>query len=135
MLTQAGNRLQIRGGKDKSKGQVVPTGNDKILPIFAVERAEKEKSWIEGEVLRKNIPLKGIANQKYLFHYGDLEREIEELTKNQKRYQNKVSHFRKYEEYLEKVRTAYNDQYPEMSDILNRYQTLKKSNDDLIKTR
>ena len=55
--------------------------------------------------------------------------------KNQKRYQNKVGHFRKYEEYLEKVRTAYNDQYPEMSDILNRYQTLKKSNDDLIKTR
>jgi hypothetical protein len=61
--------------------------------------------------------------------------EIEELTKNQKRYQNKVAHFRKYEEYLEKVRNMYSDQYPEMQDILNRYQTLKKSNKDLIESR
>ena len=65
----------------------------------------------------------------------DLEKEIDELTKNQKRYQKKVGHYKQYEEYLEKVRSAYNDQYPEMSDILSRYQTLRKSNEDLIKTR
>lgn len=38
---------------------------------------------------------------------------------------------RKYEQYLEKVRSTYGDQYPEMSDILSRYQTLKKSNKKL----
>ena len=64
----------------------------------------------------------------------DLERDIDELTRNQKKYMNRVSYLRKYEEYLEKVRSTYSDQYPEMADILNRYATLKKSNDDLIKT-
>jgi hypothetical protein len=33
---------------------------------------------------------------------------------------NRVLHLRKYEDYLEKVRSTYSDQYPEMSDILNR---------------
>lgn len=55
---------------------------------------------------------------------------------------NRVLHLRKYEDYLEKVRSTYSDQYPEMSDILNRqriqllrYNTLKKSNDDRIRER
>lgn len=36
---------------------------------------------------------------------------------------------------MEKVRATYSDQYPEMSDILNRYHTLKKFNQSLIKNR
>jgi hypothetical protein len=36
---------------------------------------------------------------------------------------------------LEKVRSTYSDQYPEMSDILSRYQTLKKFNQKLLKDR
>ncbi len=46
-----------------------------------------------------------------------------------------MGHLRKYEDFLEKVRSSYSDQYPEMSDILSRYQTLRKSTDDLIKNR
>lgn len=33
------------------------------------------------------------------------------------------------------MRNTYSDQYPEMTDILNRYHTLKKSNNDLIESR
>jgi hypothetical protein len=33
------------------------------------------------------------------------------------------------------VRSTYSDQYPEMSDILSRYQTLKKFNQKLLKDR
>ena len=36
---------------------------------------------------------------------------------------------------MEKVRGTYSDQYPEMSDILSRYQTLKKSNMNLLRDR
>lgn len=36
---------------------------------------------------------------------------------------------------MEKVRSTYSDQYPEMSDILSRYQTLKKFNQKLLKDR
>ncbi len=57
------------------------------------------------------------------------------MTKDQHRHNNKITYFRKYEEYLEKVRSEYIDQYPEMTDILNRYNTLKKSNEDLIASR
>lgn len=67
--------------------------------------------------------------------YVDLEKEIEELKKNQKKYQTRAAYLRKYEDYLEKVRSTYSEEYPEMSDILNRYNTLKKSNDDRIRER
>ena len=40
---------------------------------------------------------------------------------------------RKYEDYLEKVRSTYSDQYPEMSEILNRYNVLKSNNNDVMK--
>jgi hypothetical protein len=53
----------------------------------------------------------------------------------QKLFENKLSSLHKYEEYLERVRTTYNDQFPEIIDILNRYTTLKKSNTDLIRER
>ncbi len=33
------------------------------------------------------------------------------------------------------MRSTYSDQYPEMNDILNRYQTLKKANNDLLRER
>lgn len=46
-----------------------------------------------------------------------------------------MASLRKYEQYLEKVRATYSDQYPEMSDILSRYQTLKKSNMNLLRDR
>lgn len=64
-----------------------------------------------------------------------LEKQCEELTRQQKRFETKLTALRKYEEYLEKVRSTYSDQYPEMNDILNRYQTLKKANNDLLKER
>lgn len=43
-----------------------------------------------------------------------------------------MASLRKYEQYLEKVRSTFSDQYPEMSDILSRYQTLKKFNKNLL---
>ena len=49
-----------------------------------------------------------------------LEKQCNELMRDQKRFEAKVTALRKYEEYLEKVRSTYSDQYPEMSDILNR---------------
>ena len=33
------------------------------------------------------------------------------------------------------MRTTYNDQFPEIADILSRYATLKKSNNELVKER
>ena len=53
----------------------------------------------------------------------------------QEKFDRKISSLRKYEQYLEKVRSTYSDQYPEMSDILSRYQTLKKFNQKLLKDR
>lgn len=44
-----------------------------------------------------------------------------------------MNSLRKYEDYLEKVRSTYNDQYPEMSEILNRYNVLKSNNNDVMK--
>ena len=62
---------------------------------------------------------------------------IKNIKKNQKqeRFDRKVASLRKYEQYLEKVRAMYSDQYPEMSDILSKYQTLKKFNQNLLKDR
>lgn len=44
-----------------------------------------------------------------------------------------MNSLRKYEDYLEKVRSTYSDQYPEMSEILNRYNVLKSNNNDVMK--
>ncbi len=49
----------------------------------------------------------------------------------QKRITLKVNAMRKYETYLESVRDRNPDEYQELSDILSRYQTLKKSNERL----
>jgi uncharacterized short protein YbdD (DUF466 family) len=40
----------------------------------------------------------------------------------------KVKAMKKYETYLESVRDRNPDEYQELSDILSRYQTLKRSN-------
>ena len=40
---------------------------------------------------------------------------------------------RKYEEFLEKVRNSYPDEFPELADILTRYKTLSSSNSKLKK--
>lgn len=37
-----------------------------------------------------------------------------------------------YEEFLEKVKAQYPDEFTEMTDILNRYETLKKTNNNLV---
>lgn len=62
-----------------------------------------------------------------------LEQQCKELTENQKKFEIKVNSLRKYEDYLEKVRSTYSDQYPEMSEILNRYNVLKSNNNDVMK--
>ena len=67
--------------------------------------------------------------------YAGLEQEISLAYQKQERFDRKVASLRKYEQYLEKVRSMYSDQYPEMSDILSRYQTLKKFNQNLLKDR
>jgi len=72
------------------------------------------------------------------FRVGDrlsavVEDQINEMYELQKLFETKLASLRKYEEYLERVRTTYNDQFPEIVDILNRYTTLKKSNTDLIR--
>jgi FtsZ-binding cell division protein ZapB len=105
------------------------------LSIFTRERDQEEEGGGKDSAGGQSLRRKVINHRKYFPIHTDLQLEIEELTKNQRRYQNKVAHFRKYEEYLEKVRNLYSDQYPEMQDILNRYQTLKKSNKDLIESR
>lgn len=38
----------------------------------------------------------------------------------------------KYEEFLEKVKAQHSDEFSEMTDILNRYETLKKTNKGLV---
>jgi hypothetical protein len=50
----------------------------------------------------------------------DVEDQIDELFDLQKLFESKLSSLRKYEEYLERVRSSYNDQFPEITDILNR---------------
>ena len=46
--------------------------------------------------------------------------------------ERKVNAMHKYEEFLEKVKTQYSDEFSEMTDILNRYETLKKTNKTLV---
>ena len=41
-----------------------------------------------------------------------LEKQHDELTRQQKRFETKLAALRKYEEYLERVRSTYSDQYP-----------------------
>ena len=45
--------------------------------------------------------------------------------------ENKVKSLHKYEQFLEQVRERNPDEYHELSDILNRYRTLKDSNEKL----
>lgn len=66
---------------------------------------------------------------------SELEQEIAAAYERQERLDRKVASLRKYEQYLEKVRSTYSDQYPEMPDILSRYQTLKKFNQNLLRDR
>ena len=61
-----------------------------------------------------------------------LNSEIDAAEVKQVKFDKKGLELRKYEQYLEKVRSTYPDQYPEMSDILSRYHTLKKSNKKLF---
>jgi hypothetical protein len=51
----------------------------------------------------------------------------------QEKFDKKLASLRKYEQYLDKVRVTYSDEFPEISDILTRYQTLKKFNQKLLK--
>lgn len=44
----------------------------------------------------------------------------------------KVTAMHKYEEFLEKVKGQYSDEFSEITDILNRYDTLKKTNKELV---
>jgi len=46
--------------------------------------------------------------------------------------ERKVNAMHKYEEFLEKVKTQYSDEFSEMTDIVNRYETLKKTNKGLV---
>ncbi|MDR3582347.1 MAG: hypothetical protein P4L67_03690 [Candidatus Pacebacteria bacterium] len=46
--------------------------------------------------------------------------------------ERKVNAMHKYEEFLEKVKGQYSDEFSEMTDILNRYETLKKTNKGLV---
>lgn len=85
----------------------------------AQERLAQEESAFKD----KNIEIKAIED------------EIEKEVNSQKVLEEKVISLKKYEEYLETVRTAYNDQFPEIADILSRYATLKKSNNDLVRER
>jgi hypothetical protein len=44
-----------------------------------------------------------------------------------------VSALKKYEDYLDSIIKAYPDQYPDLSEILNRYKTLTSSNENLVR--
>lgn len=66
---------------------------------------------------------------------SDVEEQIKEMSELQKLFQNKLTSLHKYADYLERVRSTYSDQFPDIADILNRYTTLKKSNTDLIQER
>lgn len=62
----------------------------------------------------------------------ELNDEIAAAYVKQGKFDKKVGSLKKYENYLEQVKSSYSDQYPEMSDILARYHTLKKSNKKLF---
>ena len=46
--------------------------------------------------------------------------------------ERKVTAMHKYEEFLEKVKSDNSDKFTEISDIISRYDTLKKTNKDLV---
>ena len=48
------------------------------------------------------------------------------------RIDKKVTAMHKYEDFLEKVKSQYSDEFTEITDILNRYETLKKTNKELV---
>lgn len=55
------------------------------------------------------------------------------LLEKKNRIDLKVKAMRKYEIYLESVRDRNQDEYQELSDILSRYHTLKRSNTNLTR--
>eukprot|EP01022_Parablepharisma_sp_SALTPOND_P034912 TRINITY_DN934_c3_g1_i1.p4 TRINITY_DN934_c3_g1~~TRINITY_DN934_c3_g1_i1.p4 ORF type:complete len:323 (+),score=58.36 TRINITY_DN934_c3_g1_i1:849-1817(+) len=58
--------------------------------------------------------------------------ELKKITDISMMIEKKVNAMHKYEEFLEKVKSQYSDEFSEMTDILNRYETLKKTNKELV---
>ena len=58
--------------------------------------------------------------------------ELDKLTDISKMIERKEAAMKEYEEFLEKVKAQYPDEFTEMTDILNRYDTLKRTNNNLV---
>lgn len=58
--------------------------------------------------------------------------DLKKITDVSTMIERKVSAMLKYEEFLDKVKTQYSDEFSEMTDILNRYDTLKRANKELV---
>jgi len=56
---------------------------------------------------------------------------LEEIKENSIKTELKLKALKKYEEFLEKFREKYSDEFPEIPDIINRFVTLKKTNEKL----
>ena len=54
--------------------------------------------------------------------------ELLDLKEKSNRIEKKVQAMKKYEDLLERVKNEYPDEFPELNDILNRYNTLYESN-------
>ena len=63
--------------------------------------------------------------------YEKLRKEIKKSKKENHRLERQVQNIRKYEDYLELVRDRNPDDFQDISEILNRYNTLKDANTDL----
>ena len=67
--------------------------------------------------------------------YEKLRKEIKKNKKENHRLERHVQNIRKYEDYLELVRDKNPDDFQDISEILNRYNTLKDANTDLTKKK
>eukprot|EP01035_Chromulina_nebulosa_P021689 gene21689-28067_t len=95
-----------------------------------------EKFIHENDLKRQRAEIKIKSEIKQYYEkeilLNQLKNDIVELEKQENELKQQLESQRKYELYLEKIIEQGDYGYEEISDILNRYRTLSKSNDDVI---
>ena len=59
--------------------------------------------------------------------------DLREMNEQSEKLKKTVNANKKYQDYLDKVQLKESEDYPEISDLLNRYKTLQDANEDLTK--
>jgi chromosome segregation ATPase len=80
---------------------------------------------------REEVEKKEIAIKKKKIE--ELDQKYEELKDKYNRVERKVEAMKEYEDFLQMVKNAHPDEYNELNDIVNRYNTLHESNQKLQK--